>query len=249
MSHPRIVIRDAIKARLDQTLSSVDSRLTASRIHVMKMTPLFAGKLPAVLIYSKQEAIDDMPGEQLGNRYRKLTMAIEVIASGESAANEADAIAWAIEQQLARDETLAQCVEALRLTNTEVDFDSDGDTPVMAVRLSFEVRYWTSFVPSSEAIYHGSSAELLADRDWVNGVIAGIEDVHFKARIQQYWQNYQQWQVLNDQKEVIEGQLLDALSHRLAQHQPTQVLASFLPDIGIPNEPKYQPMRDDDGWY
>ncbi len=249
MSHPRIVIRDAIKARLDQTLSSVDSRLTASRIHVMKMTPLFAGKLPAVLIYSKQEAIDDMPGEQLGNRYRKLTMAIEVIASGESAANEADAIAWAIEQQLARDETLAQCVEALRLTNTEVDFDSDGDTPVMAVRLSFEVRYWTSFVPSSETIYHGSSAELLADRDWVNAVLARIEDVHLKVRLQQHWQDYQQWQVLNAQKDVIEGQLLDALSTRLAQTQPTQVLGSFSPDIGIPNEPKYQPMRDDDGWY
>lgn len=249
MSHPRIAIRDAIKARLDHTLPSVDSRLTPSRIHVMKMTPLFAGKLPAVLIYSKQETIDDMPSEHLGNRYRKLTMAIDVIASGESAANEADAIAWAIEQQLALDETLSHAVETIRLTSTDVEFDSEGDTPVMAVRLSVEVRYWTSFVPSSDAIYHGNAAALLTDHDAVNAVLARIEDVHLKARLQQHWQDYQQWQVLNAQKDVMEYQLLDALSTRLAQTQPTQVLASFSPDIGIPHEPKYQPMKDDDGWY
>jgi hypothetical protein len=215
----------------------------------MKMTPLFAGKLPAVLIYSKQESIDDMPDEHQGNRYRKLTMAIEVVASGESAANEADAIAWAIEHELARDETLYQSVEAIRLTNTEVDFDSDGDTPVIAVRLNFEVRYWTSFKDDSEDIYHGSSTDFLADYDWVNGVIAKIEDENLRAQIQQYWQKYQQWQALNTQKEVIEWQLLNFLSNRLTQNQPTQVLASFSPDIGIPNKPKYRPIGEDDGWY
>jgi hypothetical protein len=111
------------------------------------------------------------------------------------------------------------------------------------------VRYWTSFKDDSEDIYHGSSTDLLADYDWVNGVIAKIEDENLRAQIQQYWQKYQQWQVLNTQKEVIEWQLLNVLSNRLTQNQPTQVLASFSPDIGIPNEPKYRPMREDDGWY
>ncbi|HQT03402.1 MAG TPA: hypothetical protein PLU46_00280 [Thiotrichales bacterium] len=249
MCHPRILIRDAIKARLDQNLFSVDSRLTPSRIHLMKMTPLFVGKLPAVLIYSKQERIDDMPGEHQGNRYRKLTMAVEVVTSGESAANEADVIAWAIEQQLEADETLSHLIEAIRLTNTDVEFDSEGDTPVMAVRLNFEVRYWSSDPRPSDAIYHGKPEQVLADRDRVNGMIAIIEQVDTKARAQKLWQDYQQLQQLNDQKEWIENQLIDALSVGFTHAQPVRVLASWSPDIGIPNEPKYQPMREDDGWY
>lgn len=182
MSHPRIVIRDAVKIILSAHLPKVDARVTPARIHLMKMTPLFAGKLPAVLIYSKQESIDDRPGEHQGNRYRKLTLAIEVVASGESAANEADVIAWAIEQHLEADETLAHLVEAIRLTNTDVEFDSDGDTPVMAVRLNFEVRYWTR-QESDDALI------------------------------------------------------------------PQQVLTSWSPNIGTPNEPKYKLLGDDDGWY
>lgn len=168
MSHPRILIREAIKERLDQNLSSVDSRLTPARIHLMKMTPLFAGKLPAVLIYSKHESIDDMPGEHQGVRYRTLTMSIEVVASGESAANEADVIAWAIEQQLEADETLSQQVEAIRLTNTDVEFDSEGDTPVMAVRLNFEVRYWTKPDVSDGIIPHQVFASIAPEIGLLN---------------------------------------------------------------------------------
>ena len=41
------------------------------------------------------------------------------------------------------DETLGLLVEGTRLTRTEVDQGGEGDTPVLAARLSFEVSYWT----------------------------------------------------------------------------------------------------------
>ena len=37
----------------------------------------------------------------------------------------------------------ATLVEGTRLTRTEVDQGGEGDTPILAARLSFEVSYWT----------------------------------------------------------------------------------------------------------
>lgn len=81
--------------------------------------------------------------DSLGLRYRKLELSVEIIASGDAAAEEADVLAQAVEAILDADETLGLLVEGTRLTRTEVDQGGEGDTPVLAVRLSFEVSYWT----------------------------------------------------------------------------------------------------------
>ena len=143
MKHPRTLIREAVAARLNESLPKVDERITASRISIHRSTPLFAGKLPAILIYTRDERIEDQPNADPGLRYRKLELSIEIIASGDAAAEEADVLAQAVEAILDLDETLGLLVEGTRLTRTEVDQGGDGDTPVLAARLSFEVSYWT----------------------------------------------------------------------------------------------------------
>ena len=52
-------------------------------------------------------------------------------------------VARAEQAILDADETLGLLVEGARLTRTEVDQGGEGDTPVLAARLSFEVSYWT----------------------------------------------------------------------------------------------------------
>ena len=143
MKHPRTLIREAVAARLSANLPKVDPRITASRISIHRSTPLFAGKLPAILIYTRDERIDEQPNADPGLRYRKLELSVEIIASGDAAAEEADVLAQAVESVLDADETLGLLVEGTRLTCTEVDQGGEGDTPVLAARLSFEVRYWT----------------------------------------------------------------------------------------------------------
>lgn len=143
MKHPRTLIREAVAARLVEALPKVDARLTASRISIHRSTPLFAGKLPAILIYTRDERIEDQPNADPGLRYRKLELSVEIIASGEASAEEADLLAQAVEAILDADETLGLLVEGTRLTRTEVDQGGEGDTPVLAARLSFEVNYWT----------------------------------------------------------------------------------------------------------
>ena len=181
MKHPRTLIREAVAARLIEALPKVDARITATRISIHRSTPLFAGKLPAVLIYTRDERIDDQPNADPGLRYRKLDLSVEIITSGDAAAEEADVLAQAVEAILDADETLGLLVEGTRLTRTEVDQGGEGDTPVLAARLSFEVSYWTRPV------------------------------------------------------ETPEGEL------------PLQVLYSWVPRIGVPHEPEYQPLLDPAG--
>jgi len=143
MKHPRTLIREAVAARLIESLPKVDARITPQRISIHRSTPLFAGKLPAILIYTRDERIEDQPNADPGLRYRKLELSVEIIASGDAAAEEADVLAQAVEATLDADETLGLLVEGTRLTRTEVDQGGEGDTPVLAARLSFEVSYWT----------------------------------------------------------------------------------------------------------
>ncbi|MBM3273285.1 hypothetical protein FJY94_08640 [Candidatus Kaiserbacteria bacterium] len=143
MKHPRTLIREAVAARLIEALPKVDARITASRISIHRSTPLFAGKLPAILIYTRDERIEDQPNADPGVRYRRLELSVEIIASGDTAAEDADMLAQVVEAILDSDETLGLLVEGTRLTRTEVDQGGEGDTPVLAVRLSFEVSYWT----------------------------------------------------------------------------------------------------------
>ena len=175
MKHPRTLIREAVKARLSANLPKVDPRITPARISIQRSTPLFAGKLPAILIYTRDERIEDQPHADPGLRYRKLELSVEIITSGEAAAEDADTLAQAVEAILDADETLGLMVEGTRLTRTEVDQGGEGDTPVLAVRLTFEVSYWTQ--PSN-----------------TDGVL------------------------------------------------PLQVLVSWVPKIGLPHEPDYQPL-------
>ena len=143
MKHPRTLIREAVAALLSANLPKVDARITPARISIHRSTPLFAGKLPAILIYTRDERIEEQPNADPGLRYRKLELSVEIITSGEAAAEEADLLAQAVEAILDLDETLGLLVEGTRLTRTEVDQGGEGDTPVLAARLSFEVSYWT----------------------------------------------------------------------------------------------------------
>ena len=143
MKHPRTLIREAVAARLIESLPKVDERITPARISIHRSTPLFVNDTPTTQIYTRDERIEDQPNADPGLRYRKLELSVEIIASGDAAAEEADVLAQAVEAILDADETLGLLVEGTRLTRTEVDQGGEGDTPVLAARLSFEVSYWT----------------------------------------------------------------------------------------------------------
>lgn len=226
MKHPRARIREAVAALLATHLPAVDARLTSGRISVHRATPLFQAKLPAILIYTRDERIEDSPHADPGLRRRVLELAVEIVARGDAAIEEAERLAQAVEFILETNETLGNTVEGSRLTRTEIDQEGEGDTPIVALRMAFEVVYWTQTpdLPLTHPLRPGvplpAPTPTLADlvawaRDHVAGggtltpdVIAGWQ-AHLDAS---YWP------------------------------APTQALGSWAPEIGLPHEPRYQAL-------
>lgn len=145
MTHPRQTIREALTAVLKTALPEL-----ARRIHWHRAIPLAKGRLPALLVYTRGERIDEAYAADPGARRRILTLGIEIVASGDAALDAVDALCARIEAALEAQETLGDLVEGLRIVSTEVEQDGDSDTPVLAARLTVEVIYWTAWQTPDE---------------------------------------------------------------------------------------------------
>ncbi|MCX8016449.1 MULTISPECIES: hypothetical protein [Tepidimonas] len=142
--HPRQQIRAAVRDVIAAALPEL-----ANRIHVHRAVPLARGRLPAILIYAREERLDDAYQADPGARRRILTLAIEIVAAGEAAHEEADALCAQIEAALEADETLSHRAEGLRILRAEIEQDGEGETPLLACRIVVEVAYWTLWQPPS----------------------------------------------------------------------------------------------------
>lgn len=136
--HPRQQIRAAVRDVIADALPAL-----AGRIHVHRAVPLARSRLPAILIYAREERLDDAYQADPGARKRILTLAVEIVAAGESAHEEADALCAQVEAALEADETLGHRAEGLRILRAEIEQDGDGETPALACRLVVEIAYWT----------------------------------------------------------------------------------------------------------
>lgn len=236
--HPRTKIREDVAALLSANLPKVDPRITDARISIHRSTPLFAAKLPAILIYTRDERIESEPNADPGLRYRKLELSIEIITSGDKAAEEADSLAQAVEFVMETNETLGNTIEGIRHTGTEIDQDGEGDTPILAARLMFEVSYWTQVaelppVPVQPNLNPEEGGETTAPpvTTQIEAPSLSLEDVVTWAK-----EHVEQGGTLTP--DVIAG-WQEHLDEQLWK-RPTEVLGSWAPKIGIPHEPDYQ---------
>lgn len=236
--HPRTKIREDVAALLSANLPKVDPRITDARISIHRSTPLFAAKLPAILIYTRDERIESEPNANPGLRYRKLELSIEIITSGDKAAEEADSLAQAVEFVMETNETLGNTIEGIRHTGTEIDQDGEGDTPILAARLMFEVSYWTQVaelppVPVQPNLNPEEGGETTAPpvTTQIEAPSLSLEDVVTWAK-----EHVEQGGTLTP--DVIAG-WQEHLDEQLWK-RPTEVLGSWAPKIGIPHEPDYQ---------
>ena len=117
---PRTAIRLAVRDRLLASLPEWDDRITERRVSMNRVTPLFAAKLPAVLIYAGDERIEENPHADPGLRHRKLDLVVEVVTGGESADETAEKLAFAVEIILDHEETFCGLVEGSKLKSVHV---------------------------------------------------------------------------------------------------------------------------------
>jgi predicted transcriptional regulator len=136
MSHARTQTRQAVAALL-KGKTDAGNNVYEARVH-----PLGEGELPAILIYTKQEALEEQTISRPRTQQRQLELSIEayVKTRGKIDVN-TDALATAIEKEIASDPTLGGLVKDTVLESTETQFSDDGEQPIAWVVLTYSVLY------------------------------------------------------------------------------------------------------------
>jgi len=141
MSHVRQQIRDYFESELTG-LSTTGSNVYASRVY-----PIASPQLPALLIYTQNEVIDDSSfGTVSANRAqnRTLTVIVEGYVRATTGFDDTlDNICKEIEIEVLDDPSLGGLVTNTELASADAGYSGEGDQPVGTIRLTFEVQYRT----------------------------------------------------------------------------------------------------------
>jgi len=136
MKHARTQIRNAVTALLKGNTTAGDNVFEA------RVYPLNDPKLPALLIYTKQETVGEQSMSRPRTQQRELMVTIEAYVKARGNVDEdTDTLAMEIEQLVATDPTLGGLVKDTALDTTETQFSDDGEKPVAVAILTFSVLY------------------------------------------------------------------------------------------------------------
>lgn len=135
--HERQAIREAVVAQLLGETAAED------RVYKSRLTPVRAGALPAISVYTDDETIDpesanSAPRELL----RTVTVAIEAVAKDRENVDDAlDDLALEIETAMDADVNLGGTAFDCVLSRIEVGLKAEGDKPHGCIRLEYSVTY------------------------------------------------------------------------------------------------------------
>jgi hypothetical protein len=137
MSHARTQIRSAVTALLMNNTSA------GAKVYESRIYPLDDPKLPAILVYTKQETVGDQVSmSKPRTQVRELQLTIEAYVKANANIDEtADTMALEIEQIIGGDPTLGDLVKDTIFTTTEIQYEGEGEKPIAVIILTFAVLY------------------------------------------------------------------------------------------------------------
>lgn len=136
MKHARTQIRNAVTALLNGNTSA------GNNVYEARVYPIDEPKLPALLVYTKQETVGEQSMSRPRTQQRELMVSVEAYVKARGNVDEAtDTLAMEIEQLIAADPTLGGLVKDTALDTTDTQFSDDGEKPVAVAILTFSVLY------------------------------------------------------------------------------------------------------------
>ena len=144
-SHQRKQIRDVVKSVL------TDETAAEKNVFVNQYLSLPQDQLPAICIYTGKEQSDIFNNQMLK---RTLTLSVEIHTSKrtqDGMVEELELIAAECEQALLQHEDLDGNCDKLSLVSTDIIIKTDGDEPMGAALLSYNVEYYTLHVADTPA--------------------------------------------------------------------------------------------------
>jgi hypothetical protein len=121
--------------------------MAEARVYASRVKPLFDQFLPAILLYTQEETIEEnqYDGDGFAPLKRRLSVEIEAVAKGtETVDDELDEFAFQIERALEGWDIPFRGADILRLQKTESSIVMDGTKYYAVTRLSYTVTYRTA---------------------------------------------------------------------------------------------------------
>jgi hypothetical protein len=136
MAHARQTIREQVGTTLTG-LTTTGSNVFQSRVY-----PIEENKLPCLLIYTKDETSEPLAMSPPRSIEKVLNLVVEAyVKTNNDFDDTIDTICKEVEEALYADRLINNLAKDSFLTNTEINFNSDGDNPVGIVVMTFEIAY------------------------------------------------------------------------------------------------------------
>ena len=136
MTHARTQIRQAVLALLNGNTTA------GSNVFEARVYPLNDPKLPALLVYTKQETVGEQSMSYPRTQHRELLLTIEAYVKARGNVDaDTDALSLEVEQLIAADPTLGGLVKDTVLDTTDTQFSDDGEKPVAVAVLTYAILY------------------------------------------------------------------------------------------------------------
>ena len=142
--HPREYIRKAIVARLSQAKRSIYPTMARDKVYSSRAKPLFDQFLPAILVYTSEERIEESKGDGFSPTVRNLTVDIECVVQGrDDLDDKLDTFAWEVEFALDNWNIPARHSDVINLRDTQSSIMVEGNKLYGAVKLTYSIIYRT----------------------------------------------------------------------------------------------------------
>lgn len=136
MKHARTQIRNAVTTLLKGNTTA------GNNVYEARVYPLDDPKLPALLVYTKQETVGEQSMSRPRTQQRELMVSVEAYVKASGNVDEyTDNLAMEVEQLIAADPTLGGLVKDIALDTTETQFHGDGEKPIAVAILTLSVLY------------------------------------------------------------------------------------------------------------
>lgn len=144
MTHRRILIREAVKNRLE------DAAIVASgKVFKSRTIPWRPRDLPAIAVYTLSETVDPASANTAPReRKMQLNLVTEGAVHGVADIDDAlDALAEKIEKAIESEETFGDLVADTFLASTDIELYEDGELYLGVIRLQWSITYY-EFAPN-----------------------------------------------------------------------------------------------------
>ena len=135
-------IRKTIREHVVTTITSVST--TGSNVYETRYFPLQTGNLPALIVYTLDETIEDYTiGQNTRTQLRSLNLIIEAHCRGTANIDDTlDTIAEEVEEAMVADITRGGNAKDTKLVSTEIEFDTASQKTGL-MRLTYLISYST----------------------------------------------------------------------------------------------------------